>query len=434
MPVVVKVRRVCVPDVALESRVPARAQHHAETVARHLRVLTVTTRIGAVVSGFFGIQGLIVGQDVVWIGMINLVSGAIFLMIPLLYRFGELVPSLVFFTVAYTSITVVCWHLGTGSGLPFYYLVAATLMVLILGVDRLVLASVFAAVLAATVIALEIVVPYNTGVQPDWAFRLGFTLTVVSAWVMVVAVVWYALREIRRAREAAEAEYERSETLLANILPATIAERLKDPSRNIIADKYDDASILFADIAGYTKRASDTTPSDLVRFLDRLYTDMDALVDRHGLEKVKTSGDSYMVVSGVPQPRDDHMEALACLALDMAAAVADLKDPQGREVPLRIGLAAGPVVAGVVGARKFFYDVWGDAVNVAARMETTDVEGRIQVPHDVYERLNHAFLLEERGEVDVKGKGVMHTWYLVGRRDDHAVRSAVEDGATAGSA
>jgi adenylate cyclase len=322
---------------------------------------------------------------------------------------------------------------GTGSGLPFYYLVAATLMVLILGVDHLVLASVLAAVLAATVIALEVLVPYNTGVQPDWALKSGFILTVVSAWVMVVAVVWYALREIRRARTAMEAEYDRSETLLTNILPATIAERLKDPSRNIIADKYDDASILFADIAGYTKRASDTTPSELVRFLDRLYTDLDALVDLHGLEKVKTSGDSYMVVSGVPQPRDDHMEALACLALDITEAVADLKDPQGREVPLRIGLAAGPVVAGVVGARKFFYDVWGDAVNVAARMETTDVEGRIQVPQNVYERLKHAFVLEERGEVDIKGKGLMHTWYLVGRRDDNAVRSAVELGATAGS-
>jgi adenylate cyclase len=431
--VVVKVRPICVPDVALESRLPARTRHDAETVARHLRVLTVTTRIGAVVSVFFGIQGLIVGKDVLWIGMLNLVSGAIFLMIPLLYRFGELVPALVFFIVAYTSITVVCWHLGTGSGLPFYYLVAATLMVLILGVDHIVLASALAAVLAATVIALEVVVPYNTGVQPDWAYRSGFLLTVISAWVMVVAVVWYALREIRRARQAMEAEYERSETLLTNILPATIAQRLKDPTRNIIADKYDDASILFADIAGYTKRASDTSPSDLVRFLDRLYTDLDALVDRHGLEKVKTSGDSYMVVSGVPQPRDDHIEALACLALDMADAVADLKDPQGRKVPLRIGLAAGPVVAGVVGARKFFYDVWGDAVNIASRMQTTDVEGRIQVPHDVYERLNHAFLLEERGNVDVKGKGVMHTWYLVGRRDDHAVRSAVEQGATAGS-
>ncbi len=430
---VVKVRRVCVPDMALESRVSARTQHDAETVARHLRVLTVTTRIGAVISVFFGLQGLIVGQDIVWIALLNIASGALFLLIPLLYRFGEVVPALVFFVVSTTSITVVCWHLGTGSGLLFYYLVAATIMVLILGVDHLVLASVLAAVLAATVIALEVFVPYNTGVQPDWAFRLGFVLTVVSAWGMVVAVVWYALREIRRARKAMEAEYNRSETLLTNILPATIAERLKDPSRNIIADKYDDASILFADIAGYTKRASDTTPSELVRFLDRLYTDLDALVDRHGLEKVKTSGDSYMVVSGVPQPRDDHMEALASLALDMADAVADLKDPQGRAVPLRIGLAAGPVVAGVVGARKFFYDVWGDAVNVAARMETTDVEGRIQVPDDVYERLNHAFLLEERGEVDVKGKGVMHTWYLVGRRDDYAVRTAVELGRASSS-
>src|SRR6476646_4709644 len=194
--------------MALESRVPARTRHDAETVARHLRVLTVTTRIGAVISIFFGIQGLIVSQDV-WVTVLKLASGAI-------------------------------------------------------------------------------LVPYNTGVQPDWSFRLGFSLTVVSAWVMVVAVVWYALREIRRAREAMEAAYDRSERLLTNILPATIAQRLKDPSRNIIADKYDDASILFADIAGYTKRASDTTPTDLVRFLDRLYTDLDALVDRHGLEKVNT--------------------------------------------------------------------------------------------------------------------------------------------------
>ena len=117
----------------------------------------------------------------------------------------------------------------------------------------------------------------------------------------------------------------------------------------------------------------------------------------------------------------------------MTDAVADLKDPHGRAVPLRIGLATGPVVAGVVGARKFFYDVWGDAVNVASRMETTDVEGRIQVPQNVYERLNDTFLLEERGDVDIKGKGVMRTWYLTGRRDDDAVRSAVEQRAAAAS-
>jgi adenylate cyclase len=431
--VAVKVRSVCVPEVALESRVPARTRHHAERVARHLRVLTVAARIGAVVSAFFGIQQLVIGPDVLWMGILNLSSALVFLLIPLLYRFGDVVAPLVFFVVAYASITVVGWHIGTGSGMQFYFLVAASIMVLVLGIDHIFLASVLAAVGAATVIALEFLVPDDTGVVPDWARPSSFVITTISAWVLVVATVWYALREIARAREAMEAEYQRSEKLLTNILPATIAERLKDPSRNIIADKYDDASILFADIAGYTKRASDTTPTDLVRFLDRLYTDLDALVDRHGLEKVKTSGDSYMVVSGVPQPRSDHVEALACLALDMADAVADLKDPRGREVPLRIGLAAGPVVAGVVGARKFFYDVWGDAVNVASRMETTDIEGRIQVPQNVYERLNHAFLLEERGDVDIKGKGVMHTWYLVGRRDDDAVRSAVEQGAAAGS-
>lgn len=423
---VVRLRPVCVPEVALESRVPARTRHHAESAARHRRVLNLAAMISAAISVLFGVQGLLIDLDPWWIPFVNLSSAVIFATIPWLCRFGELLAPLVFFLVAYATITVVCVHLGTGSGVQFYYLVAAAIMIVVLGIDHILIASTLAAAGAVTVILLELLVPDDTETQPPWAYTTSFILTVISAWILVVATLWYALREIRRAREAMEAEYERSERLLTNILPATIAERLKDPSRNVIADKYDDASILFADIADYTKRASDTAPGDLVRFLDRLYTDLDALVDRHGLEKVKTSGDSYMVVSGVPQPRADHIEALACLALDMADAVADLKDPKGRDVPLRIGLAAGPVVAGVVGARKFFYDVWGDAVNVAARMETTDVEGRIQVPHDVYERLNHAFVLEERGEVDVKGKGVMHTWYLVGRRDDDAVRSAVE--------
>jgi len=122
-----------------------------------------------------------------------------------------------------------------------------------------------------------------------------------------------------------------------------------------------------------------------------------------------------MVVSGIPHGRADHLEALACLALDFADEVRELTDPKGRPVPVRIGIAAGPVVAGVVGSRKFFYDVWGDAVNVASRMESTDVAGRIQVPHNVYERLQHAYEFEERGEIDVKGKGLMRTWYLVGR-------------------
>ncbi|WP_413467639.1 adenylate/guanylate cyclase domain-containing protein [Mycobacterium sp. RTGN3] len=409
-------RSSCLPAIATELDPHGRAQHHARSTSRNLRVLTVTTRIGAAVSLFFGLQQFFVVGSALWIGVVNLASGLIFLSIPKLYRFGDVVAPVVFLLIAYSVITIVSIYTGSGIGLHFYFVVAAALVVLLLGIEHMVIASAIAVLGAVTVVALELFVPHSTGVQPEWANKLGFVINTVSAWVLIIATVWFTLRETARAERAMEAEYQRSESLLANILPASIAARLKDPARNIIADGYDDASILFADIAGYTKRASDTTPADLVRFLDALYTDLDALVDRHGLEKVKTSGDSYMVVSGVPEERPDHLEALACLALDMATAVAGLTDPQGREVPLRIGVASGPVVAGVVGASKFFYDVWGDAVNVASRMESTDVEGRIQVPQDVYERLRDQFVFEERGDVDVKGKGVMHTWYLTGKR------------------
>lgn len=388
---------------------------YPKSVARQQRVLTRASRIGAVVSAFYTLLGIFIGRDVLAITLLSAVSTVIYLGIPLLYRYGELVAPMVFIIAAYVFITVLCLRIGTGTGIQFYYLVGASIAVLVLGIDHIALASVAAAVGAVITVALQLTVPENTGVQPDWAYAIGYMVSVATSWLMVIAIVWSALREITRAERVIEAEYLRSESLLANILPAKIAERLKDPSRTVIADKYDDASVLFADIAGFTSRASDTAPTDLVRFLDQLYTKLDALVDRHGLEKIKTSGDSYMVVSGVPDQRPDHLEALAQLALDMADAVADLKDPRGRAVPLRIGLAAGPVVAGVVGARKFFYDVWGDAVNVAARMETTDVEGRIQVPQDVYDRLKRDFVFEERGDIDVKGKGVMHTWYLVGR-------------------
>jgi adenylate cyclase len=411
-------RSTCLPTVAMDALKQGHDQHHARTTSRQLRILTLVTRIGAAVSVFFGLQQFVIVQSAYWVGFVNLGAAVIFVAIPKLYRFGDLVGPLVFVASAYTVVTVVSAYIGSGIGLHFYFVVAAAISVLIIGTDHMAIAIAISALGAAIVITLEFTVPHNTGVQPLWAFQLAFVVNTISVWVLIVATIWFAMRETARAERAMEAEYQRSESLLANILPATIAERLKNPAHNVIADKYDDASILFADIAGYTKRASDTSPTDLVRFLDALYTDLDALVDKHGLEKVKTSGDSYMVVSGVPRERPDHLQALACLALEMAQIVSGLTDAEGREVPLRIGMAAGPVVAGVVGARKFFYDVWGDAVNVASRMESTDVEGRIQVPNDVYERLSGDFAFEERGEIDIKGKGVMHTWYLTGKRRD----------------
>ena len=396
----------------------ARSQVYSERIARRRRILDLTATMAVFISAGFGFVQVVSAPQLWWTGIINIVGAAIYAIIPLLHRFGELLPPLTFIGTAYVSIFTICWFVGTGSGLQFYFLVAACLIVLQLGVDRIFLASILAAIAAGMVIALQFLVPRDTGAQPVWALSLSFVVTTISACVMVVTTVWYSVREIVRAEAAMELEYERSEALLANILPASIADRLKDPARNIIADKYDDASVLFADIAGFTERASDMEPDQLILFLDRLYGDFDALVDKHGLEKIKVSGDSYMVVSGVPQPRADHVEALAALALDMAEAASLLKDSRGDALPLRIGLASGPVVAGVVGSRRFFYDVWGDAVNVASRMETTDSVGRIQVPEDVYRRLKDDFVLQERGVVQVKGKGVMRTWYLIGRKPD----------------
>jgi class 3 adenylate cyclase len=405
----------CVAAVRAQNR--TRNQRYAERVARRQRVLTITAWLAVMVSASFVLVQIITGAWIWQITAIQVAAATIFAFVPWLYRFGELVAPLTFIGAAYVSVFATCWDVGTGAGAQFFLLVGACLVVLVLGIEHIVLAAGLAAVAAGLIIALEFLVPHDTGLQPAWAQSMGFVITAISACAMVVVTVWFALRDTARAEAAMEAEYDRSEALLANMLPASIADRLKEAERNIIADKYDEASVLFADIVGFTERASSTAPAELVRFLDRLYSAFDALVDKHRLEKIKVSGDSYMVVSGVPRPRPDHIEALADFALGMVDVAAGLKDPHGRSLPLRVGLATGPVVAGVVGSRRFFYDVWGDAVNVASRMESTDSVGQIQVPDEIYERLKDNFVLQERGRIHVKGKGVMRTWYLVGRKE-----------------
>ncbi|HWF29634.1 MAG TPA: adenylate/guanylate cyclase domain-containing protein [Mycobacterium sp.] len=404
----------CVAAVRAQTR--DRNQHYADSAARRARVLMIVAWLSVVVCASFVLVQIASGAWSWQVSSTNIIAAIIFAFVPWLHRFGELVAPLTFIGAAYALIFATCWDLGTSSGSQFFFLVGACVVVLLLGIEHILLASFLAAIAAGLVIALEFLVPPNTGLQPAWAQSMGFVITAVSSVVIVVVTVWFALRDTARAEAVMEAQYDRSEALLANMLPASIADRLKEPERNIIADKYDEASILFADIVGFTERASGTAPADLVRFLNRLYSDFDALVDRHGLEKIKVSGDSYMVVSGVPRPRPDHVQALAHFALDLVDVAAGLEDPHGLPLPLRVGMACGPVVAGVVGSRRFFYDVWGDAVNVASRMESTDSAGRIQVPEDIYERLRDEFVLQERGRIEVKGKGTMRTWYLVGRK------------------
>jgi class 3 adenylate cyclase len=222
----------------------------------------------------------------------------------------------------------------------------------------------------------------------------------------------------RRALDAEHrlllAERERSEQLLLNVLPAQIAARLKQ-GEEVIADGFPDVTVLFADLVDFTQRSQETTPERVVRVLDDLFSALDGLAERHGLEKIKTIGDAYMAVGGLPEPRPDHAEAVAEMALAVREEVARHLDPGGRPLAVRIGIDTGPVVAGVIGRRKFSYDLWGDTVNTASRMESHGVAGCIQVTDRAYRRLRDRYRFERRGLVEVKGKGELVTWFLVGR-------------------
>lgn len=210
-----------------------------------------------------------------------------------------------------------------------------------------------------------------------------------------------------------------NERLLLNILPEPIARRLRD-GESLIADRFDDVTLLFADIVEFTRLSARMTPPELVGALNEIFTVFDELVDRYGLEKVKTIGDAYMVIGGLPDPSDDHTSRVASMALDLVQAVDRIETAVRLGVRFRVGIHCGPVVAGVIGTRKFIYDVWGDTVNMASRMESLGVPGRVQVTHAVLQRLQGSFGIESRGNIDVKGKGPTATYLLVERLADPA--------------
>lgn len=210
-------------------------------------------------------------------------------------------------------------------------------------------------------------------------------------------------------------EQAKSELLLLNILPKPIAERLKAGERTI-ADNFSDVTVLFADIVGFSQLSSHLSPPELVEFLNHIFSLFDELADKYELEKIKTIGDAYMVVGGLPMPRPDHAQAIAQMALDMIDATNQLKTNHGEKIAMRIGISTGSVEAGVIGTKKFSYDLWGDTVNTASRMESHGIPGRIQVTTSTYECLANDFLFENRGMIPVKGKGEMLTYLLMGKK------------------
>jgi class 3 adenylate cyclase len=250
---------------------------------------------------------------------------------------------------------------------------------------------------------------------PSWALY-GFAITNIIVSFVLMAVVSYSFSSYtEQADDALAREHERSEGLLHNILPATIATRLK-AGEEPIADGVQSASVLFADIVGFTALSAKMSADDLVNLLNEIFSRIDERVAAHGLEKIKTIGDAYMVAAGIPESRDDHAEAITRFALELPEALRGLDHPDVKELQLRIGIHSGPVVTGVIGKRKFSYDLWGDTVNTASRMESHGVAGRIQISEATRALLDDRFELTERGPIDVKGKGEMTTWFVVGPR------------------
>ena len=205
----------------------------------------------------------------------------------------------------------------------------------------------------------------------------------------------------------------RSEQLLLNILPKSIAERLKE-GETTIADSFNNVSVIFADLSGFTRLSTQVPPDEIVALLNRIFTAFDDLAEKYGLEKIKTIGDCYMAAAGLPVPREDHAAATANMALDMLQVITN-SSYGNLQLTLRIGINSGPVVAGIIGNKKFIYDLWGDAVNTANRMESHGLSNQIQVSEATYELLKEKFLLEPRGEIDVAGKGLMKTFWLKDR-------------------
>ncbi|MEC9465030.1 MAG: adenylate/guanylate cyclase domain-containing protein [Myxococcota bacterium] len=302
--------------------------------------------------------------------------------------------------------------LGWNAGFHYHIILLVVLIFLFTGIPVIV-----RALLGALVVTSYLALAYYARVWTphslvsEATYQLLSSLNIVIFMVGLAGICGYYTHTVRVAREALAREFDRSERLLYNILPQPIATRLKADTNNI-ADGFDECSVLFCDIVGFTQLSQKLAPNELVHVLNQIFTAFDALAERHQVEKIKTIGDAYMVASGIPMRRFDHADAIAYMALGMRSYMEEFRERTPYPLSVRIGIHSGPAVAGVIGQKKFIYDLWGDTVNTAARMESHGLANEIQVTETTYEILSEEFEFESRGVQDVKGKGPMRTFIL----------------------
>jgi adenylate cyclase len=343
--------------------------------------------------------------------VVNLVLAIFMLLVPLAHRFGDIAGALLIAAAEYAALFFFVRLLGHDSGIQLNYFVAAAVAFAIYGLTH------FRVVVTVIVIGLLLHLaawfafpPERALIKAEPALLANLYISSAVTTVSIIAlVVGYAFTVADRARAEADG-------LLATILPAAIAERLKERPREKVADSVAEASVLFSDLVGFTELARTLGAERTVALLDDIVTEFDRLAASHGVEKIKTTGDGYMAVAGVSLPQSDHVLRLARMALGLPSVVDRLAGAHGVRLAIRVGIASGPVMAGVIGADKFSYDVWGETVNLAARLESHGLPGEVQVCSACYQLLGPHFVLEPRGAIEVKGVGLVEAWLVKAER------------------
>jgi adenylate cyclase len=385
-------------------------------IARRQRITNIATFAAAgnglshlVINALHDARGLLV------VHIYNAVFALLALMIPRLHRYGENVAAVALATLVLLGTLLIVWLLGTASHLQLYFTEIGA-MLLLVGTQNWKLFSVFLVLfVAALLITLDhapvegLIMPQDTGLRDMLTSQAMINVIAINA-----VIIFYAVAALRRAELELENEYVRSEALVTTMMPASIAARLKSGPDQRIADRIECLSILFADLVGFTTAAHDLPPDQVVAYLDDLVRTFDTLSGQHGTEKIKTIGDCYMAVAGLDGDGPGGARAIGHLALAMLEANAHRPTLGGKRMHLRVGLHCGPATAGVIGDTRFSYDVWGDAVNVAARMESHGVPDRIHVSETFRNMIDSAFAFEERGATDIKSIGVTRTFFLTG--------------------
>lgn len=391
----------------------AGARDFPRDARRRLMIVNAMAYLIAIFSAIYAVNFALYGLNAYFpLVVVNLVLVAASLAIPAMHRFGELAGPLGIAVLEYVALFYFVRTLGHDSGIQINYIIGAAVPFAIFGRSRMtLLIAVIAAGLMLHLAAWFLFPVPAPGVPAD-AFLLAnlYLSSAVTTFCIIALIVGYAFALADRARAEAD-------SLLENILPPAVAERLKDNPGEPIADAVEDASVMFTDLVGFTTLALKMGVERTVAMLDEVVSEFDSLAAAYGVEKIKTIGDGYMAVTGVSAPAPDHQARLARLALALPDVMARMSQAHGVALDVRIGIASGPVMAGIIGTDKFSYDVWGETVNLAARLESHGLAGEIQVSGEVARALDADFVFEPRGRIDIKGVGAVETFLLKRRKN-----------------